>query len=78
MDWRLKGTIQKVLGYVPAGDRMHYWLQRRGGGLADFNKECDVKVDDWRLMIGHLTKSGIPVTGTHFLEMGTGWSTHRE
>jgi len=73
MDWRLKGAIQKILGYVPAGDRIHYWLQRNGGGLTDFARECDVKMDDWRLMIGHLRTAGIPVAGTRFLEMGTGW-----
>src|SRR5262245_16495014 len=73
MDWRIKGMIQKVLGYVPEGDRIHYWLQRKGGGLADFGRECDIKVDDWGLMIGHLRSVGIPVAGTRFLEMGTGW-----
>ena len=73
MDWRVKGMIQKVLGYVPEGDRIHYWLQRRGGGLADFDRECDIKVDDWGLMIGHLASVGIKVGGTRFLEMGTGW-----
>ena len=73
MDWRLKGAIQKLLGYVPAGDRIHYWLQRNGGGLTDFARECDIKMDDWRLMIGHLRAAKIPVAGTRFLEMGTGW-----
>jgi SAM-dependent methyltransferase len=73
MDWRVKGMIQKVLGYVPEGDRIHYWLQRRGGGLADFERECDIKVDDWGLMIGHLVSVGIKVGGTRFLAMGTGW-----
>ena len=73
MDWRIKGVIQKVLGYVPAGGDIHYWLQRRGGVLADFEHECDVKVDDWGLMIGHLSSVGVPIVDTRFLEMGTGW-----
>jgi SAM-dependent methyltransferase len=73
MDWRLKGAIQKLLGYAPAGERIHYWLQRNGGGLTDFARECDIKMDDWRLMIGHLRAAEIPVAGTRFLEMGTGW-----
>ena len=73
MDWRLKGAIQKVLGVVPGGDRIHLLLQRRGGGLADFGRECDIKVDDWRLMMGHLRNARIPVAGSRFLEMGTGW-----
>lgn len=73
MDWRIKGAIQKVLGYVPGGSRMHYLLQRRGGGLTDFGRECDIKVDDWRLMMGHLRASSMPLKGKTFLEMGTGW-----
>lgn len=73
MDWRIKGSIQKVLGYVPGGNRIHYLLQRRGGGLADFGRECDIKVDDWRLMMGHLRTVGMPVEGSTFLEIGTGW-----
>jgi SAM-dependent methyltransferase len=73
MDWRIKGAIQKLLGYVPGGDHLHYLLQRRGGGLSDFGRECDIKVDDWRLMMGHLRASGTPVAGATLLEMGTGW-----
>ena len=33
MDWRLKGTIQKVLGVLPGGDVAHYWLQRSASGV---------------------------------------------
>jgi len=73
MDWRIKGAIQKVLGFVPGGARVHYLLQKRGGGLTDFGRECDIKVDDWRLMMGHLRASGIALKGATLLEMGTGW-----
>ena len=52
---------------------MHYVLQRRGGGLTDFGRECDIKVDDWRLMMGHLRTANIPLASAHLLEMGTGW-----
>jgi SAM-dependent methyltransferase len=65
--------IQKVLGYVPAGEDLHHWLQMRGGGLANFARECDVRVDDWRLMAGHLAAVGVPIAGSRFVEMGTGW-----
>jgi len=71
--WRFKGAIQKVLGVVPAGDQLHYLLQRRAGGLKDFTRECWIKVDDWKLMIGHLKTVGIHVAGSRFLEMGSGW-----
>lgn len=73
MDWRLKGAIQKVLGYVPGGGRIHYMLQKRAGGLTDFGRECDIKVDDWRLMMGHLRAAKVPVEGSTFVEIGTGW-----
>jgi hypothetical protein len=73
MDWRLKGTIQKVLGHLPGGERIHYLLQQRGGGLTNFAAECDMKVDDWSLMMGHLATSGIAVAGATLMEMGTGW-----
>ena len=73
MDWRIKGAIQKVLGYVPGGGRIHYLLQRRGGGLTDFARECDIKIDDWRLMMGHLRTVKARVAGGTLLEMGTGW-----
>ncbi len=73
MDWRIKGTIQKVLGFVPGGGRIHHLLQRRGGGLANFERECDIKIDDWRLMMGHLKASRIRLAGATLLEMGSGW-----
>jgi len=73
MDWRLKGAIQKVLGALPGGERAHYWLQKSGGGLRRFGPECDAKLEDFRLMVGHLRSVGIAVEGTRFLEVGTGW-----
>jgi SAM-dependent methyltransferase len=73
MHWRVKGGIQKLLGRVPYGERVHYELQKRVGGLRSFDRELTAKIEDWRLMVGHLRTSGFPVAGTRFLEMGTGW-----
>lgn len=73
MDWRIKGAIQKVLGVVPGGERAHYWLQRKGGGLKNFDREVAAKLEDFRLMVGHLASVGIDVAGARFLEIGTGW-----
>jgi SAM-dependent methyltransferase len=73
MNWRMKGAIQKVLGFVPKGDELHYQLQRRFGGLRDLSHELDAKLEDWRLMAGHLADAGMPIQGTRFVEMGTGW-----
>jgi SAM-dependent methyltransferase len=73
LSWRLKGRVQKALCYIPFGEWLHYQLQKRAGGLRMFARELAVKVDDWRLMAGHLGSVGLPVAGTRFLEMGTGW-----
>lgn len=73
MHWRVKGLIQKALGYMPFGDHLHYQLQKRFGGLRKFDDELARKIDDWRLMTGHLANAGFPVAGTRFMEMGTGW-----
>jgi SAM-dependent methyltransferase len=73
MNWRIKGVVQKALSVLPGGTELHYILQRRYGGLRDFNAECDTKVDDWRLMLGHLDSVGIALPGARMLEMGTGW-----
>jgi hypothetical protein len=73
MDWRIKGAIQKVLGVLPGGERAHYWLQKSAGGLRRFGPELDAKLEDFRLMIGHLASVGVQVAGTRFMEVGTGW-----
>jgi SAM-dependent methyltransferase len=73
VDWRVKGAIQKALGYVPGGERIHYMLQRYAGGMRDFGRECDIKVDDWRLMVGHLRTAQIPIEAATMVEIGTGW-----
>ena len=73
MDWRLKGTVQKVLGYVPGGSRIHLQLQRRVGGLRDFGRECDLRVDDWAVMVRHLRAAGVTIQDATLLELGTGW-----
>lgn len=73
MHWRAKGVLQKVLGSVPGGEHAHYLLQRRFGGLRGFTREFDIKMDDWRLMAGHLRDAGRPVTGARLFEIGSGW-----
>ncbi|KRA42319.1 class I SAM-dependent methyltransferase [Pseudoxanthomonas sp. Root630] len=73
MDWRVKGIIQKVLGALPGGHTMHFHLQRRFGGLRDFDGELATKVDDWDIMIGHLRGAGVQLQGLRCFEIGTGW-----
>lgn len=73
MDWRVKGIIQKVLGTLPGGHTLHFHLQRRFGGLRDFDGELASKVDDWDIMVGHLRDAGIALPGIRCFEIGTGW-----
>jgi 2-polyprenyl-3-methyl-5-hydroxy-6-metoxy-1,4-benzoquinol methylase len=73
MYWKLKGAVQSILGHVLCGQQLHYWLQRRAGGLQNFNQECDIKVQDYFLMANHLRDAGLSIAGTRFLEMGSGW-----
>lgn len=73
MDWRIKGAIQKVLGVVPGGEKAHYWLQKSVGGLRRFDAECDAKLEDFRIMIGHLRRAGVVLSESRYLEVGTGW-----
>ncbi len=73
MDWRVKGIIQKVLGTLPGGHGLHFHLQRRFGGLRDFDGELASKVDDWEIMVGHLRGAGIALPGMRGFEIGTGW-----
>ena len=62
-----------MLGLIPFGERLHYELQKRAGGLRTSTASSNAKIEDWRLMAGHLRAAGVAVAGTRFLEMGTGW-----
>lgn len=73
MHWQLKGLVQKVVGAMPAGVTLNYWLQRRFGGLRDFPGEFTSKVEDWTIMTRHLRDAGRSLTGARLLEIGTGW-----
>lgn len=73
MNWRLKGLIQKTLGCIPGGARVHYLLQRRFGDLRDLQGELESKVQDWILMMGYLRHEGLSLTGKRLFEIGTGW-----
>ncbi|MGH8173497.1 MAG: methyltransferase domain-containing protein [Rhodanobacteraceae bacterium] len=73
MDWRIKGSLQKILGVMPGGVHLHYVLQRRFGGLAQFDREVAIKIDDWEIMVTRLRESGYAVAGRRLFEIGTGW-----
>jgi SAM-dependent methyltransferase len=72
VDWRIKGAIQLALGYMPFGAEIHRRLQRRGG-VARFEKECEVKVSDWHTIMEYLATVKVPVAGATMVEIGSGW-----
>lgn len=73
MHWRIKGAVQKVLGLHPRGAVLHHRLQTRFGGLRDMRVEFATKMDDWRLMVGHLRDAGVRIEGCRMMEIGSGW-----
>jgi SAM-dependent methyltransferase len=73
VNWRLKGLAQKVLGHIPGGGPIHDVLRRRFGGLAEFSRELDSKVEDWSLVMGYLHEVGRSIQRARLLEVGTGW-----
>lgn len=73
MDWRTKGTIQKLLGWLPGGSALHYQLQVRFGGMQDFDAAVKGKVEDWQIMATFLRQAGVGFQDARLLEIGTGW-----
>lgn len=73
MHWRVKGIAQKALGILPGGEALHYRLQRRVGGLKNFDREFGLKVEDWTIMARHLRDAGLGMPGLRCFELGTGW-----
>ncbi|SFN00315.1 class I SAM-dependent methyltransferase [Dokdonella immobilis] len=73
MNWKLKGMLQRALSHLPYGSWMHFHLQRRFGGLRDFNREFDVKLSDWTIMLRRLGEAGFDISGKRLFEIGSGW-----
>ena len=73
MHWRIKGIVQKALSTVPQGTRVNDLLQRTVGGLRNFDRQVESKVDDWVIFVDHLANLGVPVRGLRLFEIGTGW-----
>jgi len=73
MHWRIKGLAQKILGGLPGGEALHFQLQTHLGGLTNFDREFDVKIDDWLIMASHLRDTGLSFDGCRMVEVGSGW-----
>jgi cyclopropane fatty-acyl-phospholipid synthase-like methyltransferase len=58
---------------MPMGHSLHFHLQRRFGGLRDFNREFDIKMSDWEIMVMRLKEAGVTLTGSRLFEIGSGW-----
>jgi SAM-dependent methyltransferase len=74
MDWRVKGMIQKVLGFVPGGEWINDTLQKSIGDLSRFESHTDAKVkNDWGPLVSHMMESGLPPQNLEYVEVGSGW-----
>jgi hypothetical protein len=73
MDWRIKGLTQKVLSSIPGGVSANDLLQRRAGGLRNFEEHVKAKVTDWGILASCMKEAGQTPTGRCFVEIGTGW-----
>ncbi len=73
MHWKLKGLLQKTLGVLPAGEALHYRLQRHLGGMRNPRREIGLKIDDWEGMVKQLHGVGARIPGARLMEIGSGW-----
>jgi SAM-dependent methyltransferase len=72
--WKIKGIIQKSLSSFPGGECINDSLQRRLGGLANFDANIRSKVDDWALLISYLrTVDADDLECQRVMEIGSGW-----
>jgi SAM-dependent methyltransferase len=73
-NWRVKGTVQKVLASIPGGTVINDELQRTVGELRHFEATVDNKVvDDWIVLLELMLELGISPSDQEYLEIGTGW-----
>jgi hypothetical protein len=76
MDWRYKAYVQSLLSSVPAGERLHYLLQKRvtrtipenDGG---FRNRVRSAIHHLELVSPHLPR---PPENATFYEFGAGWT----
>jgi hypothetical protein len=71
--WKVKATMQRILGIAPGGEWLHFLLQQRVGGLRNFGREFDIKMSDWAIMLKRLGEAGVNIPGARLFEIGSGW-----
>lgn len=72
--WKVKGFAQAVMSRMPGGMRLNDMLQRRVGGLREFEANVASKVGDWVGIMKHLSAAGRGrVEGWTLVEIGSGW-----
>jgi SAM-dependent methyltransferase len=72
--WKIKGIIQKSLSGLPGGECINDSLQRRLGGLTNFDANVRSKVEDWALLISYLRTAGADdFEREQVMEIGSGW-----
>lgn len=69
MDWRLKGAIDRALGLVPGGRKIHARLAKRS---VDLGALVDLQVDDWHAIAQRLDALDLAITDARVVEIGSG------
>jgi SAM-dependent methyltransferase len=69
VDWRLRGALDRALGFVPGGRRLHARLAQRS---ADLGALVDLQVDDWYAVAQRMRSLGLATSGARVVELGSG------
>ena len=69
MDWRLRGALDRALGLVPGGRKLHARLTHRS---VDLGALVDLQVDDWHALAQRLDALDLAITDARVVELGAG------
>jgi SAM-dependent methyltransferase len=73
MDWRIKGLMQKALGRLPGGARIHAALQGLVGYHSHIEPQFESRLGDFEVMASTLAGAGRARLEGLLVEIGTGW-----
>ncbi|NOX52879.1 MAG: class I SAM-dependent methyltransferase [Planctomycetes bacterium] len=71
MRWWLKAGVARCLAWLPAGEAIHFWLQRRFGELRHL--EQSTRFDNAEYFLRTTRAHAGYVHGLRVVELGTGW-----
>jgi SAM-dependent methyltransferase len=72
MKWQHKARIQNLIASLPIADSAYYAVQRTAGGLRSSRLDPFAWLQASASIVAWITAAGGTVSGSHFLEVGTG------